>query len=436
MNNECWALLPAAGQGSRLAAATGGEAKQFLRWRGAPLWWQAARALAASPRVHGLILVFPPERLEAATAELAKLDRAHILGVPWKSVAGGARRQDSVRLGLAALPASCATVLIHDAARPFVSPALVTRVADALEEGSAHAAGLTDSLPAPDDSAPQNSAGLSAPPGVIPGLPVSDTIKEVDGAGQVVRTPERAAVRAVQTPQGFRTAELVAAHRRAEAEGWEVTDDASLMERCGHRVLVIPGEAGNRKITCPDDLALLAEEDIPLPCSGWGYDVHRYGGSRPLILGGVPIPGGWTVSAHSDGDVLLHALMDALLGCLGAGDLGRWFPDSDPRWEGASSSLMLDMVLDMAARAGLSISHADLTIIAQKPRLAPHADHIRRNVARLLGLGEDQVNVKATTEEGLGFTGECLGLKAAALVSGLRRKPAPPVPGDTPARGL
>ena len=417
MNNECWALVPAAGQGSRLAAATGGEAKQFLRWRGAPLWWHSARALAASPRVHGLVLVFPPERLEAATAELAELDGAHILGLPWKSVAGGPRRQDSVRLGLAALPASCATVLIHDAARPFVSPALATRVADALRGGSAHIPDAAHAADSADDT--------GSPAGVIPGLPVSDTIKEVDEAGQVLRTPNRAAVRAVQTPQGFWTAKLAAAHRRAEAEGWEVTDDASLMERCGHRVLVIPGEAANRKITCPEDLALLEDRDIPLPCSGWGYDVHRYGGSRPLILGGVPIAGGWTVSAHSDGDVLLHALMDALLGCLGAGDLGRWFPDSDPRWEGASSSLMLDMVLDMAARAGLTISHADLTIIAQKPRLAPHADHIRRNVARLLRLGEDQVNVKATTEEGLGFTGECLGLKAAALVSGLRRRTAP-----------
>ncbi|MCH5277624.1 MAG: 2-C-methyl-D-erythritol 4-phosphate cytidylyltransferase [Desulfovibrionaceae bacterium] len=411
MNNECWGLLPAAGQGSRLAAATGGEAKQFLRWKGAPLWWSAARALAASPRVHGLVLVFPPDRLEAATTELAGLDRARSLGVPWKSAAGGPRRQDSVRLGLAALPASCATVLIHDAARPFVSTALVTRVADALNPPHA-------------PNAPDGAGSAPAPRGVIPGLPVSDTIKEVDEAGQVLRTPNRAAVRAVQTPQGFWTAELAAAHRRAEAEGWEVTDDASLMERCGHRVLVIPGEESNRKITRPEDLALLADGESSRPCSGWGYDVHRYGGSRPLILGGVPIPGDWAVSAHSDGDVLLHALMDALLGCMGAGDLGRWFPDNDPRWEGAPSSLMLDMVLDMALEAGLEICHADLTIIAQKPRLAPHADQIRRNVARLLRLGEDQVNVKATTEEGLGFTGECLGLKAAALVTGLRRRTA------------
>ena len=418
MNNECWALLLAAGQGSRLAAATGGEAKQFLRRNGAPLWWRAARALTASPRVRGLVVVFPPERLDAATAELADLDRDHVLGVPWRTAAGGPRRQDSVRLGLAALPAACGTVLVHDGARPFLTPALVTRVADA----------LTDSPTIPP------ADGAELPFGVVPGLPVTDTIKEVDAGNRVRRTPARADLRAAQTPQAFRTAALAEAHRRAEAEGREVTDDASLMERCGHPVAVVEGDPANRKITLPEDLALLADRNAPRPCSGWGYDVHRYGGSRPLVLGGVPIPGEWTVSAHSDGDVLLHALMDAVLGCLAAGDIGRRFPDDDPRWDGASSSLMLDMVMDMAAEAGLEICHVDLTVIAQKPRLAPHVDLIRRNVARLMSLREDQVNLKATTEEGLGFTGECLGLKAAALVSGLRRRAAPAFDA-TPDRG-
>ena len=223
MNNECWALLLAAGQGSRLAAATGGEAKQFLRRNGAPLWWRAARALTASPRVRGLVVVFPPERLDAATAELADLDRDHVLGVPWRTAAGGPRRQDSVRLGLAALPAACGTVLVHDGARPFLTPALVTRVADA----------LTDSPTIP----PADGAAL--PFGVVPGLPVTDTIKEVDAGNRVRRTPARADLRAAQTPQAFRTAALAEAHRRAEAEGWEVTDDASLMERCGHPVAVV-----------------------------------------------------------------------------------------------------------------------------------------------------------------------------------------------------
>lgn len=173
MNNECWALLLAAGQGSRLAAATGGEAKQFLRRNGRAPVVAAARALTASPRVRGLVVVFPPERLDAATAELADLDRDHVLGVPWRTAAGGPRRQDSVRLGLAALPAACGTVLVHDGARPFLTPALVTRVADA----------LTDSPTIP----PADGAAL--PFGVVPGLPVTDTIKEVDAGNRVRRTP-------------------------------------------------------------------------------------------------------------------------------------------------------------------------------------------------------------------------------------------------------
>ena len=223
--------------------------------------------------------------------------------MPWRTAAGGPRRQDSVRLGLAALPAACGTVLVHDGARPFLTPALVTRVADA----------LTDSPTIP----PADGAAL--PFGVVPGLPVTDTIKEVDAGNRVRRTPARADLRAAQTPQAFRTAALAEAHRRAEAEGWEVTDDASLMERCGHPVAVVEGDPANRKITLPEDLALLADRDAPRPCSGWGYDVHRYGGSRPLVLGGVSIPGEWTVSAHSDGDVLLHALMDAVFGLPGRG---------------------------------------------------------------------------------------------------------------------
>lgn len=443
--NECWALLLAAGQGSRLAAASGGTAKQFLRWRNAPLWWHSALALAASPRVRGLVLVFPPHRLEEAAAELTELDRRRPLGVPWVAAAGGERRQDSVRLGLESLPRSCATVLIHDSARPFLTPALVTRVADALLGAPSPDAdfptsepGVTPNLSA--DTSPDVSADVSPqmpPPlmpgpardgvravvGVTPGVAITDTVKEVDGAGRVLCTPDRRCLRAVQTPQAFRLAPLRAAHARAEAEAWEVTDDASLVERCGHVVWVVEGDSANKKITTPEDLELLRDHQTPVPCSGWGYDVHRYGGDRPLVLGGVPIPGEWAVRAHSDGDVLLHALMDAILGCMAAGDIGRWFPDADPRWENSSSALLLDNVLAMAADAGVTLTHADLTVVAQKPRLAPHADAIRRNVARLLGLGTESVNVKATTEEGLGFTGECQGLKAVALVSALRLPP-------------
>lgn len=397
MQNQCWGIILAAGQGSRMAAATGGEAKQFLRWKGAPLWWQSALTMAASPRVHGLVFVFPAEKKAEAEAELRQLNAASSLGVRIAVAEGGKRRQDSVRHGLAALPSECSTVLVHDSARPFLSTALVTRLAETLREQEPH--------------------GVM---GVIPGLAVIDTIKQVDESAVVTATPARSTLRAVQTPQAFPAAVLREAHERALAEGWDVTDDASILEQCGLPVLIIEGEAENIKITHPQDLAMLNESKPLFPCCGYGYDVHAYGGNRPLMLGGVEIGGDFLVHAHSDGDVLLHALMDAILGCLAAGDIGHLFPDNDPKFDGISSVVLLDHVLSMAAEAGLRLCHVDLTVIAQKPKLAPHADNIRRNVARLLDLPLEHVAFKATTEEKLGFTGELKGLKAVALVSAVR----------------
>ncbi len=394
MRNECWGVILAAGQGRRMAEATGGEAKQFLPYRGAPLWWSSARAMAASPLVHGLVFVFPADRLEQARLEALALDRKDSCGVPFRFAEGGDRRQDSVRHALAALPDSCEITLIHDGARPFLRTALVTKLAEALRESRAA--------------------------GVIPGVAVTDTVKETDPSGFVLRTPARDALRAVQTPQAFRLSELRDAHARADAEDWNVTDDASLMERCGRPVLVIEGDRDNVKITNPQDLALLAERRSPLPCCGYGYDVHAYGGNRPLTLGGVEIGGDYLIRAHSDGDVLLHALMDAILGCFAGGDIGRLFPDDDPAFDNISSSVLLDRVMTKAAEAGTRLTHVDLTVIAQKPKLSPHADAIRRNVARLLDLPLDHVAFKATTEEKLGFTGELKGIKAVALVSALR----------------
>lgn len=394
MQNECWGIILAAGQGSRMAEATGGEAKQFLRWKNVPLWWHSAMAMAASPAIHGLVFVFPAARKAEAEEDLRRLNKSHSLGVRLAVAEGGERRQDSVRHGLALLPPECARVLIHDSARPFLSTSLVTRLVQALE------------MP-----------GIC---GVIPGLAVTDTVKEVDNEGVVVHTPDRASLRAVQTPQAFPVGELRMAHARAVAEDWNVTDDASLMEQCELPVMVIEGDAGNIKITNPQDLAMLMENKSFLPCCGYGYDVHAYGGNRPLMLGGVEIGGDLLVSAHSDGDVLLHALMDAILGCLAAGDIGHLFPDNDPKFDGISSVVLLDHVMGMAADAGLKICHVDLTVIAQKPKLAPHAESIRRNVARLLDLPLEHVAFKATTEEKLGFTGELKGLKAVALVSAVR----------------
>lgn len=399
-----WALILAAGSGRRLAAATGGTAKQFLRWRGVPLFWHSARAMSRSAAIGGLVFVFPASRMDAARSLLDALHRRDDLGLPWFVAQGGPRRQDSVALGLAALPGTVRHVLVHDAARPFVSPGLVRRLSAALAEGAE---------------------------AVIPVLPVTDTIKRV-AHGFVRQTLPRAELAAVQTPQGFALPPLRQAHARARENGLEATDDAALMEAMGHEVRAIDGEACNVKITNPDDLALL-RDTAPQPetRTGMGYDVHRYAtGGRPLVLGGVPIPGGPEVLAHSDGDVLLHALMDALLGCACLGDIGQHFPDKDPAFAGISSAVLLRRVLDMTRAAGVQARHADLTVVAQTPRLAPHSGAIRKNVARLLDLPAACVNIKASTEEGLGFTGRAEGIKVYAVVSA-QVCPQPPGTLDT-----
>ena len=408
-----WAVLLAAGKGSRLADAAGGVRKQFLNLDGAPLFWRSARTLAAVPAMTGIAVVFPPEDLDAGRAMIAELNGRGRLGLPLVCAAGGVRRQDSVRLGLAALPAetqrSDARVLVHDAARPFVSAALITRLMAALDTGAA---------------------------AVIPGVPVVDTIKRVPGGlgTAVAETPERAHLFAVQTPQAFALSGLAAAHQRAEDEGWEVTDDAMLIERAGGEVVVVEGEAANVKITNPEDLRLIEEGHVSsYPVTGFGYDVHRYAGAapkakqpaRPMVLGTVPIPGAPAVLAHSDGDVLLHALTDAVLGCAGLGDIGTHFPDTDAAFDNASSAVLLSEALRLTTQRGLTLHHADVTLVAQIPKLAPHRDAIRKAVARLLGLAPDRVNVKATTEEGLGFTGRKEGIKAVAVVSGAVTPPAP-----------
>jgi 2-C-methyl-D-erythritol 4-phosphate cytidylyltransferase/2-C-methyl-D-erythritol 2,4-cyclodiphosphate synthase len=395
MTNPLWTILLAAGQGTRLARETGGARKQFLLHEGCPLYWRSVLTMSAVPSLAGMVVVFPPHELEARARELRELQERHEPGVPLLAVAGGERRQDSVRLGLAALPRECGRVLIHDSARPFFSAGLVQALLSALTDG-------TD--------------------GAIPALPVTDTVKEVEG-DLVVSTPRRETLRAVQTPQLFHAAVLRQVHDRSLAESWEVTDDASMIELAGGRMRVVPGEAANIKITTPEDLRVLATPSpLPEPCTGFGYDVHAYGGDRPMVLGGMPIAGAPFVKAHSDGDVLLHALCDAILGCLGLGDIGEHFPDSDDRFENISSAILLSEVLDKGRQAGLRIAHVDLTVIAQIPRLTPHKAAIRSNVARLMELSDDRVNVKATTEERLGFTGRKEGIKAVAVVTATRTR--------------
>ncbi len=395
-----WCILLAAGSGSRLQAHTQGHAKQFLPMEGKALYLHTAQIFARQPQLKGIIFVFPAQNLLQEQDHLVALEKHNSLQIAWKAVSGGARRQDSVLCGLHALPPECTHVLVHDAARPFVPPSLIQRVQAALQEG-AH--------------------------GVVPALELVDTVKEIR-QGIVVQTPDRSTLFSVQTPQGFNRSILEQAHAKAIEAGFDVTDDASMLEKCGYTVTMVQGAMENCKITHEADLMKLQQHTNMRPCSGFGYDVHRFaqngphakrtGKERPLKLGGVRMDGSFEVIAHSDGDVLLHALMDALLGAAALGDIGLHFPDTSSQYSNADSAVLLQEVLRLTTEKGLHIHHVDLTIITQKPKVGPQRTAIQKNVAHLLSLPSSCVNVKATTEEGLGFTGEGAGIKAVALISG------------------
>ncbi|WP_027177654.1 2-C-methyl-D-erythritol 4-phosphate cytidylyltransferase [Maridesulfovibrio bastinii] len=391
-SGDFWAVILAAGSGTRLAASVGGVKKQYLNWKGMPLFWHSATTFSRIPRIKGLVFVFPPSDIDKMKERVDELNSSCSLGLTYKVVSGGERRQDSVFNGLKDLPATCSHVLIHDSARPFASASMISSIIDELDKGAS---------------------------GVVPAVKVTDTIKTVNG-NTITGTPDRSDLRAVQTPQGFPLHLIRKAHEISDGEGWNVTDDASMLEMMGESVVVCQGEESNIKITNPEDLAKLEETKMYVPCVGWGYDVHRYGSGRPMVLGGIPIPGGPEVVAHSDGDVLYHALADAILGLFGGGDIGLHFPDTDAALENMSSGIIVMEALSKAEAEGIKIVHADLTVIAQIPKLAPYREQIRKNVASVMGLPQSRVNVKATTEEKLGFTGEKKGIKAVATVTGVR----------------
>lgn len=389
---NCWSIILTAGRGDRLAEATQGRRKQFLIWKRYPLFWHSAKKFARIPEIQGIIFVLPQDTNQDWSAYVQDLNSRDNLGCYWKVVPGGAKRQDSCYNGTLLLPPECEGVLVHDAARPFLSATLIQNIIRSLKQGS---------------------------PAVVPALPVKDTIKQKDG--DKTCTLARECLYAVQTPQGFHKQILNSAHDLVRKQGLNVTDDASMVEQMGAEVTLIPGEEMNSKITSAEDLALLKDTESPLIWrSGWGYDVHRYGNGRPLKLGGIPIQGAPGVLAHSDGDVLIHALIDALLGCLGKGDIGDHFPDSDSQYAEISSTVFLAEILEICKQEALHIAHVDLSIICQIPKLSPWKMQIRKNIAALLGLTLQEVNLKATTEEGLGFTGEKKGIKAVALVSGYK----------------
>ncbi len=385
-------LVVAAGRGSRVG---GDQPKQYRRLLGTPLLTRTLTSLAeAAPQAHLRVVIHEDDRSAYAAAVADLPCRGARLGEP---AIGGATRQQSVRNGLEALAADGvspeAIVLVHDAARPFASRALVTR---AIESARSHGA-------------------------AVPGLPLTDTVKQVAPSGRIHGSPERASLRAVQTPQAFRFDVLLAAHRQAaEAGEHDLTDDAAVVERAGHAVYVVEGEKENVKLTTLDDFAQAESRlraDLADVRCGQGFDVHAFGPGDHVWLGGLKVPHDHGLEGHSDADVLAHAVTDAILGALADGDIGAHFPPSDPKWKGAASSLFLaDAVARVKARRGI-IANVDATLICERPKIGPYRDAIRENLARIMDIAPSRVALKATTSERLGFTGRGEGIAALATAT-------------------
>ena len=378
------AIVPAAGRGQRMGAD---RPKQYLPLGGRPVLWHVLARLEASPLVTDIVLVVRREDMDYCRHQLsASGDFAKIVAL----VSGGAERSESVYRGLQETHADM--VLVHDAVRPFISEELLERVVAATREHGA----------------------------ALPALPVVETIKEV-ADDRVVGTPDRERLRQAQTPQGFNRELLLRAYHAAGTDS-VATDDAALVERLGHAVCVVPGEADNRKLTTPEDLAwaewrIRTGEEVPAMGLriGQGYDVHRLEEGRPLVLGGVVVPFERGLAGHSDADVLTHAIIDALLGALSAGDIGQLFPDSDAQYKDISSLVLLEQVGTLIAGRGARVQHIDAVVAAQRPKLAPHIVAMRQTLAATLGLEVDQVSLKATTTERLGFVGREEGMEAQAV---------------------
>ena len=385
MNGEAvwYAVVLGGGAGTRMGL---GYNKVLAPLAGEPVIRRSVRAFADV--VSGAVIVCPEAERPAFEAALAGLR----LPLYWASA--GSTRQASVWNGLLALRDDCTHVLIHDGARCLVDP---------------------ETIRAAMASAEARGSGIAA-------VPVSDTVKIAGEDGQVRSTLARETLRSVQTPQAFSLPLLLAAHRAAASENWLGTDDASLVERFGETVWLTPGSRRNLKLTTPEDLSMAeyflqdnaaAYPDLRI---GTGYDVHRFAPDRELILCGVRIPCDQGLDGHSDADVAVHALMDAMLGAAALGDIGKHFPDTDPAYRGISSMKLLRHVRELLTDRGLRVANCDITIVAQSPKLAPFIPAMRASLAESLELPEDRVSVKATTTERLGFEGRKEGISAQASV--------------------
>lgn len=373
------AIIVAAGQSTRFG---GDVPKVYQRLDGQMMLEYSIRRLRQHPLIGQLLVVVNPEHETFYDDLKQRYDL-------W-TVAGGATRQESVYNGLDALAdAPPDWVLVHDGARPYLSDALIDRLLE----------------------------GLADHPAVIPALPVTDTVKQVEG-GAVARTLPRESLIRVQTPQAFHYAELLAAHIAADHTHY--TDDAAVMEAAGMPVSTVPGDGANQKITRPEDLASSCHSvGTGMVRVGTGFDVHRLieNPDRPLMICGVEIPETLALEGHSDADVGLHALVDAILGAMGEGDIGEHFPPSDAQWAHADSRLFVAHCLELLQLRGGRLHHIDVTIIAERPRLKAYKTAMREVLAELCALPLASVNIKATTTEGLGFTGRVEGIAAQAVVS-------------------
>jgi len=375
------AIIVAAGRGLR--AGSGGP-KQYRTIGGRTVIARAMDPFCGHPQLFAVQPVLNPD--DTAMFNEAVRDMRY-----QPPARGGATRQASVHAGLEALAASSPDiVLIHDAARPFVTPALISRAIDAADATGA----------------------------AVPAIPVTDTIKLIGASGHIEATPDRARLRIAQTPQAFRFDVILDAHRRAAKDGRsDFTDDAALAEWAGLTVATFEGDPANMKLTTPEDFV---REEARLGAmlgdirTGTGYDVHAFGDGDHLMICGLRVPHSRGFLAHSDGDVGLHALVDAILGALADGDIGSHFPPSDPQWKGAASDKFLKYAVDRVTARGGRIANLEVTMICERPKIGPHRDAMRARIAEITGLDVSRVAVKATTSERLGFTGREEGIAATA----------------------
>jgi 2-C-methyl-D-erythritol 4-phosphate cytidylyltransferase/2-C-methyl-D-erythritol 2,4-cyclodiphosphate synthase len=387
---DCIALIVAAGRGTRAAGAGDSTPKQYRPLAGAPVLRRTVHAFAEHPAIDAVRVVFNESDRALYDGAVAGLD----LLVP---VQGGDSRRESVLRGLESLTEDAPRfVLIHDAARPLVDPALIGRVREALDRHD----------------------------GAVPALAIADTIKQVK-AGHVRGTLPRDGLWRAQTPQGFRFHEILDAHRTAAGrmDADHFTDDAMVAEAADLDVVTVAGDEDNMKITTEADFAraeraLLGR--LPEVRVGQGFDVHAFGAEAAdawIMMCGVKLSHPRPLIGHSDADVGLHALTDALLGALGDGDIGTHFPPSDARWRGAASEIFLSHAASLVAKRGGQIAHADVTILCEEPRVSPHREAMRKRIAEILSLSVERISVKATTTEKLGFVGRAEGIAAQAIAT-------------------